>query len=335
MASDVRVGLAGATGALGGEILRVLDRAPWRPEHVVALASPRTTVSHVEYGDERLPVDDLSDQAMDDLDVLILAVPSDVAREAGERAIAEGTPVVDCSGVFADDGDVPLVVPWINPEGLGDLARPVVSLPRPATTLLASALGPLRRAGVEGPVDATVLVPASIRGREGVEELSRQVVALFNSSTPPRRVFPEGLAFDLLPQLGPADDDGRTADERRVGAELERLLGASGPYDVQMVGVPVFSGFSAHVVLRSQRRAPPELVTQILADGGVRLSDDPAPRYVPRPRRVEGKPFAHAGRIRQGAGGELHLWLSMDNLATSAAVAVSLAGVFVRGLRGA
>lgn len=333
MASEVRVGLAGATGALGGEILRTLDRAPWRPRSVVALASARTSVSHVEYGEERLPVDDLADQAMDELDVLILAVPSEVAREAGERALSEGTPVVDCSGVFAEDADVPLVVPWVNPEALSDLSRLVVSVPRPATTLLASVLGPLQRAGLEGPVEATVLAPASSHGRDGVEELSRQVVALFNNATPPRRVFPEGLAFDLIPQLGPADEDGFTPDERRVIDELGRLLGSSRPVDVQMLLVPVFSGFSAHVVLHASRRAPVELVTQILADGGVRLSDDPAPRYVPRPRRTDGKPFAHAGRIRQTSDGALHLWLSMDNLATSAAVAVSLAGILSRAAR--
>src|SRR5690606_33204547 len=136
---------------------------------------------------------------------------------------------------------------------------------------------------------------------------SRQVVALFNSATPPRRVFPEGLAFDLLPQLGPTDEQGHTEEERRIVDELARLVGLTAPSDVQIVGVPVFSGMSATLAVRAQRRVPPELVAQILVDGGVRLADDPAPRYVPRPRRVEGRPFAHAGRIRQGPGGELRM----------------------------
>lgn len=331
MGSDTRVGVAGATGALGREILRLLDKAPWRPDTVLPLASARTTVSHVEYGEDRLPVDDLADQSLDDLDVLILAVPGEVARQAGERAIAEGTRVVDCSGVFVEDGDVPVVIPWVNPEAFADLIRGVVAIPRPGTTILASALGPLKRAGIEGAIRATILQPASAVGRDGIDELSKQVVALFNSSPPPRKIFDQGLAFDLLPQIGLADERGVTSDELRVATEIGTILGTVAPVDVEIVGVPVFSGISAALEVRLSRSVPVELVRQILSDGGVKFSDDPAPRYVPRPRRVEGRPFAHAGRVRIDASGNLHVWLSMDNLATSAAVAVSIAGVLVRG----
>lgn len=328
--SDARVGLAGATGAVGQEILRLLDKAPWRPDVVVPLASSRTTVSHVEYGEERLPVDDLADQAMDELDVLILAVPPEVAREAGARALADGTLVVDVSGTFVEDGDVPVVVPWVNPEALAAGGRGVVAVPRAGATLLASVLGPLARAGIDGPVSATLLEPASARGRAGIDELSRQVVALFNQGTPPRKVFPNGLAFDLLPQTGPAEPHGNTPEELRVVQEVQGLLGDARPIDLTLVGVPVFSGISAAIEVRPSRRVPVELVMQILQDGGVRLPEDAGPRYLPRPRRVEGRPFAHAGRVRVDETGALHLWASMDNLATSAAVAVSLAGVLVR-----
>lgn len=333
MGSDVRVGLAGATGAVGQEILRLLDKAPWRPDTLIPLASAQTSVSRVEYGEENLPVDDLADQTLDDLDVLILAVPSEVARVAGERALAEGTPVVDCSGTFLEDGDVSAFVPWINPEVLDEITRPVVCVPRAASILLGSVLAPLARAGMRGPVNATVFVPASGRGREGIEELSRQVVALFNSSSPPRKVFEQGLAFDLVPQLGPADESGWTSDEFRVAAELRQLVGLEGEVDVTLVGTPVFSGVSANVELRLARPVSPSLVTRILEDGGVKLATDPSARLIPRPRRVEGRPFAHAGRIRCDSVGNLHLWLAMDNLATAAAVAVSSAGVLVRGQR--
>jgi len=328
--ADVRVGVAGATGALGKEIVALLDKAKWRPDAIVPLASASTTIPFVDYGGERIAVDDLAGEALDSLDALILAVPSDVAIGAAERAAEEGTLVVDCSGAFLDDPEVPTCIPWVNPAALEEPLRGIVAIPSSAATLLASALGPLTRAGVDGAFNATVMVPASNWGRAGIDELSRQVVTLFNAGTPPRKIFENGLAFDLLPQLGNLTESGWTEDELRVVGELRQILGIETELDVSLVAVPLFSGVSANCELRPGRHVPPELARQVLSDGGVVIGDDDGARYVPRPRRVEGQPFAHAGRIRADTSGNLHLWLSMDNLRASAAVAVSTCGALVR-----
>jgi aspartate-semialdehyde dehydrogenase len=329
MGSDVRVGVVGATGALGSEILKVLDKAPWRPDEVVALARASTSVSHVPYGDGQLVVDDVEHEVLEELDLVILALPAGDARPYGEAAVGAGVPVVDASGVFVADGDVPLVVPWINPEALAEVPRQLVALPTAEAALLASVLGPLRRAGLSGRCTATVLVPASTSGRQGIDELSRQVVALFNAGTPPRKVFPTGLAFDLLPQTGPVDDSGFTRRERRVAEEARGLASWPGSVVVTQVGVPVFSGVSATVQLHLDRAVPLELVRQVLSDGGAKFSDDPAPRAVPRPRRVEGHPFAHVGRLRQADDGSVHLWVALDNLRAMATVAVASAAALL------
>lgn len=327
------VGVAGATGALGKEVLAVLDKTSWRPERVVALASARSEVPSVDYGEESVPVDDLATVNLEDLDAIVLAVPGDVAREVGERAIGDGVAVVDCSGVFVDDGDVPLVVPWVNPEALAEPPlRGVLAIPQAPAILLASVLGPLRRAGLVGAVDATVLVPASAAGRAGIDELSRQVVALFNAGTPPRKVFEQGLAFDLLPSVGTPQPDGWTDEERRARRELEALLG-SFEGAVTLVGVPVFSGTSATLHVRTERPVDPVGLGKILEAGGAQV---PAgrPRTLPRPRRVEGHPFAQVGRIRLDPDGHgVHLWLSFDNLRGTAAVAVSAAAALVKARR--
>lgn len=335
MSTDLRVGVVGATGALGTEVIKVLDRATWRPDGLVALARATTATSHVEYGGERIPVDDVADEAFEGLDALILALPAPAARQVGEAAVAAGVPVIDCSGELGSDPDVPLVVPWINPEVLLQTSRSVVSVPGAEALLLASALAPLSRAGVSGAVDAVVLAPASLQGRAGIDELSRQVVALFNSATPPRKVFEHGLAFDLLPAPSSPGEDGWTGQERAVVAQLSQLGVAGGAVDVTWVGVPVFSGISATLAIHAPQLPEPSLVQRILADGGVVMPEAPGLRYLPRPRRVEGKPFAHVGRVRRGSdGGSLHLWLSMDNLRTTATAAVAAAGVLLRVGRG-
>ncbi len=328
--SELNVGVAGATGAVGKEIVEVLERAPWGPQAIVPLASPATTVPFVHYRGNPIAVDDLAHQALDELDLLLLAIPDGPARSFGGQALDDGVPTVDCSGAFEGDDDVPLVVPWINPERLADaVSSRAARLPCAGALLLASVLSPLRRAGLGGEVDAMVLLGASAWGRSGVEELSRQVVTLFNSGTPPRKVFKEGLAFDLLPATGPVDDGGDSDIERAIRTQTTTLAGVE-PSRVSAIGVPVFSGVSAQITIRATRKAPAELITQILADGGLGTPEDESTRSIPRPRSVEGEPFAQVGRIRVDPRGVLTLWASMDNLRATATTAVALGGALIQ-----
>jgi aspartate-semialdehyde dehydrogenase len=180
-------------------------------------------------------------------------------------------------------------------------------------------------------VHATALVPASREGKAGIEELSRQVVTLFNQGNPPRKVFPHGLAFDLIPATASPVDTGWTAQEEQISAQIARLAPSSMPHDVTLVQVPVFSGLSVHLSLQMQRPPMIELVLRILAEGGVRVPEAAGVRYLPRPRRVEGHPFAHVGRVRVGRDGHtLHLWAAMDNLRTTATAAVAAAAALLQ-----
>jgi aspartate-semialdehyde dehydrogenase len=318
---DLTACVLGATGLLGAEIVRLLDAAPWRPGRLIALASGRGEATHVAYGDERVAVDEAADQAWADADVVFLAAPASVSEAAGREALRQGTAVVDCSGALA--ADLPTFVPWLDPEPPGS-ARGVV-VPGAATLLVASALAPLRRAGVDAPASAVVLLPASTAGRAGLAELSGQVVALLNGGAPPRKVFDGGLAFDLVPTVGPVTPGGWTAREREVAASVHRLAGGDAPIDVTLVQVPVFSGAAAAVHVSA--RAPVDRVRELLVGAGLLVSES---RTGPRPRRVEGSPMPHLGRVRSGADGSLHLWLAMDNLCCAATAAVGAAARLLR-----
>jgi len=329
---DIQVGLAGATGALGREIVTVLDKAPWRPDTLMPLASAGSLTPFVDYGEESLAVDDLQHQVWAELDLVLFAVPAAIALGAARDARAAGARVVDASGALAADPDVPLLVPWINPEAVSHaVAVGAAALPSPGALLLGSVLGPLQRAGIVTGVDATLLLPASEAGRAGMEELSAQVVALFNSSTPPRKVFRDGLAFDLSPIVGDVGEGGQTSLERLVRDQTQRLVGLR-PY-VTAVRVPVFSGMSASIVVRTDRHIPAELVAQILTDGGVTVVNEPKNRALPRPRSVEQHPFVKAGRVRVDEDGRVHIWAAMDNLRASAAAVVACGGALAKGIQ--
>lgn len=325
-----RIAVFGATGAVGKDILALLGKAPWKPESVAAFASPRSEIPTVEYNDASLSVDDAENASFEDFDAVFLAVPGDAAREIGERAVGAGALVIDLSGTFADDGEIPVVVPWVNPEALADVPlRGIVQIPSGPALLVASVLGPLQRADLYGSASATVLLPASSEGKAGIEELSRQVVTLFNSGTPPRKVFEQGLAFDMIPQVGDVGPDGWTIREVRASAEVSAVIGGRTPA-ITLVGVPLFSGTAATLQIRLSEPAGGERITRILQDGGVQMPK-PGARGLPRPRKVEGHPFVHIGRLRADPEGDgLHLWAVMDNLRTAAAAAVGAAGALLR-----
>ncbi len=326
---ELVVGVAGATGALGKEILAVLDKAPWRPARVVPLASARSQIPFASWGEEQVAVDDVANADLEAMDLLFCAMPDDASTDLITRARDADVPVVDCSRSRAGDADVPCVIPWINPQHLEE-RPPIVRIPSSAAILLASLLGPVARAGLSGEVDATMLVPASAWGRDGIDELSRQVTALFNSATPPRKVFPGGLAFDLAPVVGTLGPDGWTDREREVASEAAAVSAWEGDVRVTLIGVPVFSGLSVQLRWTPSRQAPRELIDQILVDGGVRRPEGEGARRVPRPRRLDGQPFAQFDRVRVDSAGGVHLWAVSDNLRSAAAVAVSTGGVMVR-----
>ncbi|MEZ4320202.1 MAG: Asd/ArgC dimerization domain-containing protein [Myxococcota bacterium] len=322
------IGVAGATGALGREIIKALESVPYKPDEVVPLARASSKTPFVEFDGRDIAVDDIRDEVLDRLDLLFLALPPDAAMEWGTEAIRQGVAVVDLSGAMHGAG-VPMGIPWVNPEALASAPGRALCVPCPEAVLAASVLGPLDRAGLAGPSEATFFVPASMSGRDAIQELSAQVVALFNAGTPPRKIFRDGLAFDLLPSAGEPTGSGWTASEGRVADQVRALLDID--FTAVRVGVPVFSGLSMELRIEPQKRPVVDLVGQILRDGGVELEDGDTARALPRPRRVEGRPFAQAGRIRVDQRGEvLRIWGAMDNLRASATVAVGLGGILLR-----
>jgi aspartate-semialdehyde dehydrogenase len=331
----MRIGIVGVTGALGRELMSVLDAAPWRPDEVVALARWSSAAPFVDYGDQQVPVHDAAVADWGRLDGVIVAAPRADTEGLVDRIASMGVPVVDCSGSQLEQLDVPLVVPWLNGEALdAPRERDVVAVPSAVATMLASVLRPLVAAGYDDGADATVMVPASHWGRPGVDELSKQVVALFNSGVPPRRVFPEGFAFDVTPSVGALGASGWSGSELQATGEVFRVAG--GRCTVSMMGVPVFSGLSAEVRVRIEEGAEAADIVRVLKGAGLQVTEGAQTRKLPRPRRVEGEAFAQVGRVRSSPLGDgIYLWVSMDNLRATATAAVGCLGALLRQGEGA
>lgn len=316
--SDLSIGVVGATGALGAELLKVLGQATWSPSHLVPYASSATSVQFVEYKDEQVAVEDTAHIDFGALDAVIVAAPREVSARIVAAALEDGIGVVDCSGCLEETES--WFVPWINPEKIEQVqAARFASIPSAPALLLSSVIGPLARAGVIGPVDATLMVGASHWGREGVSELSQQVVSLFNSATPPRKVFEHGLAFDLYPCSGALDDEGWSKDERELIVQTQALTGWPG-VKATVVGVPIFTGVSMQLTIHTGSLIEAESLIRVLKEGGCKEVLIPS---LASPRAIDGLPFAHISRVRSGGDGRIQIWAVMDNLTT---VAVAAAG---------
>ncbi len=318
----LRVGVAGATGALGKEIISVLEASPWRPGTIVPLASAKSTVPFVDWQGSQVAVDELGHEDLGSLDAVFVALPRAIARDFVERAAVAGVRVVDASGSHLDDLNFPLVLPWMGLDKLGaPRARDVAAIPSAAATLVGTVVGAIARGFDVGSVTATVMTPASAAGRDAIEELSRQVVSLFNGSPPPRKVYPQGLAFDLLPLVGEAGVTGWSTEEIRIAAEIGRLTSVRA--DVTLVAAPLFSGMAATIRVEIDEDVLVEDVIDKLEEGLVKVTLGSDPRKLPRPRKLEGERQVHVARVRRTLDGKaIELWASMDNLRVAAVAAV-------------
>jgi aspartate-semialdehyde dehydrogenase len=327
------VAVVGATGSVGRDLVSTLDRSSlpidgWRLIATRGTRTPRMEVGDADLPVHALPADSGGSPLWEGVDLAVLACPPEVARAHAPALLERDVPVVDLSGGLADRA--PIAVPAAGATGLdgfGD-ARAIVS-PSPGAVLLATLLHPLRELGATA-ARGTLLLSAGHAGRDGVEELSGQVVSLFNQGEPPRKVFPTGLAFDLLPQAGPATD-GWLEVERRVAAEVEAVLSPPAPaLALTSIVAPTFTGVSVALHVDFGHAPPMEAIRQVFGVMPTLQLADPAPG----PRRLAGKPRAVVGRLRLDPSGEgLHLWASADNLrfgASGNALAIAL-GLYREG----
>ena len=322
------VAVVGATGAVGQDLIATLSRSSlpvqeWRLVATRGTRTPRMDVQGADLPVHALPADSSGSSLWEGVDLAFFCVPPEVTSAHAAVLRERDVPVVDLSGALA--AEAPLAVPAAGLDGLADFADAgAIVSPSPAAVLLTTVLHPLRALGATGAV-GTLLLSAGLAGRDGVEELSQQVVSMFNHSEAPRKVFPTGLAFDVLPQAG-ASEDGWTAVERRAIAETATLLGPPRfPLGVTAAVVPTFSGVAASLFVSFDVTPDLETVGQIIEAVPTLQLADPTPGT----RRLAGRARAVVGRLRRDPGGQgLHLWAAADNLrfgASSNALAIALA----------
>jgi aspartate-semialdehyde dehydrogenase len=323
--AEYRVGVVGATGAVGTTILEILADRRFPVAEVRPLASARSAGSEVDFAGEKLEVQELTDESIQGLDLILSSAGGKVSAEWAPKWIEAGAVVVDNTSYWRMHEDVPLVVAGVNDDAAAD-HNGLVANPNCTTMELMVALKPiLDAAGLERLIVSTYQ-SVSGTGREAIKELREQSDAVLKGKEVGARVFPHQVAFNVIPQVETfKDGDDYTTEERKVMAETRKILGLSEAVGISAtcVRVPVVTGHSESVNVQTERDLSPEECREILSGvPGLVVLDDPSDGIYPLAIAAAGRDEVLVGRIRRDPSHErcLNLWVVGDNLRKGAAL---------------
>jgi aspartate-semialdehyde dehydrogenase len=324
-----RIGLVGATGAVGREVLRILEQRRFDLSELRPIAS-RADGRTVPFRGDEIPVVQISDQAFEGLDIAIWDTPDEVAAEWVPK-VRDRLVNIDNSAQFRLREDVPLVIPEINPEAArahtGIIANPnctMMTLILPlaplhkefnATRVVASSYQSTSGAGAAGPVELFTQIEESASQRESIATGELKV------SEP--KAFTHPIAFNVIPRVGGFDEAGTTSEERRVALETNKVLAANISIFATAVRVPTIVGHGISAWVTFEREVSADQARALLSNAqGVQVQDSPSSNQYPTTLESAGKDIAIVGRIRKDPNDDhcLGFFSTCDNLRKGAAL---------------
>jgi aspartate-semialdehyde dehydrogenase len=330
----MRVAVVGATGAVGREMVRILEERAFPVDELVPLASPRTAGTRLWFRGEEREVQVLSQDRLDGVDIALSSCGSSIAKEWIPQAAAGGTFCIDNSSAFRMERDAALTIPEVNPESLA--GRPhVIAVPNCTIITTLMAVAPLHRAAGLRSLLVSSYQSVSGAGAKGVRELAEQVEKLHGmeedlghpdlDALPVGDVFGKTIAYNVVAKIDVFDaESGFTFEEIKMQREAKRILSMP-DLDVTAtcVRVPVPVGHSVSIHATFDRAISPDEAREVLAAApGVELRDDPANDVYPSPIEAAGRDDVLVGRIRRPEGHDdaLLLFACGDNLRKGAAL---------------
>jgi len=319
-----RVGVVGATGAVGATILEVLSERDFPASEVVPFASERSAGRKISFNGSELECRPLTPGTIQGLDLVLSSAGGKVSAEWAPKLVEAGAVVVDNTSYWRMHDDVPLVVAQVNDDAVEGHSG-IVANPNCTTMQMVVALKPIHdAAGLERLVVSTYQ-SVSGTGQSAIEELKAQARAVLDGKPVETNVYPHQVAFNVLPQVENfKDGDDYTTEERKVMAETRKILGFGEEVGISATcaRVPVITGHSESVNVQTKRDLPPEECRELLSQApGVVVLDDPGVGVYPLPIAVAGRDEVLVGRIRRDPSHErcLNLWVVGDNLRKGAA----------------
>ena len=327
------VAIAGATGAVGVEMLRCLEQRNFPVGELTLLASARSAGKKMKFKGKDIVIKELTADSFAGVDIALFSAGGGISKEFAPHAVKAGAIVVDNSSAFRIDDDVPLVVPEINASDLKHLKKGIVANPNCTTAITLMALYPLHQAFGVTRVFASSYQAVSGTGAQAIEELEKQTrewakserkwddVRLAGEHV---KVYPHQIAFNALPHVDSFLDTGYTKEEMKMENEGRKIMHHPGfRASVTCVRVPVFRAHSVAVSAEFEKPVTVEAAREVLKKSpGLDLVDDPTLKKYPLALDVAGKDNCAVGRIRKDCALDngLAFWIAGDQLLKGAAL---------------
>ena len=333
MPDAYNVAIMGATGAVGTELLALLEERNFPIKSLKLLASSRSAGKQIDFKGEALTVEETSAEAFKDVDIVLASAGGSTSKKWVQAIVDAGALMIDNSSAFRMDESVPLVVPEVNPDDAKE-HQGVIANPNCTTILMAVALWPLHQIQPIRRIIVATYQSASGAGARAMEEVRQQAQAILDGKTPPTESFPYPLAFNLFPHNTPLNEQGYCEEEMKMVNETRKIFGVSDlRVSATCIRVPVLRAHSEAVNLEFEQPFSVSEAREAIAQSkGVTLKEDWEANYFPMPIDASGEDDVLVGRIRQDLShpNGLELWLCGDQIRKGAALnAVQIAELVV------
>ncbi|OGW22358.1 MAG: aspartate-semialdehyde dehydrogenase [Nitrospirae bacterium GWA2_46_11] len=328
------VAVVGATGAVGNEMIAVLEERNFPIEKLRLFASERSEGNTFQFEGSEIPVETLNEDSFKGIDIALFSAGAERSKIWASIAAKSGCVVIDNSSQWRMDPEVPLVVPEVNAH---DISRHkgIIANPNCSTIQMVVALKPVHDAARIKRVVVTTFQAVSGTGKKAMDELLQQTADLLNFKEIQKNVYPHQIAFNVLPQIDKFLENGYTKEEMKMVDETKKIMGDNTiRVTATTVRVPVFRCHSESVNIETERKMTSNEVRSVLAKApGIVVFDAPEKSVYPLPIDVAGKDLVYVGRIREDESIDngINMWVVSDNLRKGAALnAVQIAEELIK-----
>jgi aspartate-semialdehyde dehydrogenase len=331
--SSLHVAILGATGAVGSELLELLESRQFPLTRLKLLASPRSAGQVLSFKGESIEIEAVNPDSFKDVDIVLASAGGNISRQWSSAIVSSGATLIDNSSAFRMDENVPLIVPEINPDAILN-HQGIIANPNCTTILLGLAIYPLHQVNPIERLVVSTYQSASGAGARAMEELKQQSKDILSGRAPTPEIFPYPLAFNLFAHNSALNEQGYCEEEMKMLNETRKIFGE--PHlriSATCVRVPVLRAHSESVNIEFKAPMTVERATQLLEKApGVKLVQNWKSNYFPMPIDASGKDDVLVGRIRQDLShpSALELWLCGDQIRKGAALnAIQIAELLV------
>jgi aspartate-semialdehyde dehydrogenase len=324
--NDPVVAIAGVTGAVGAEFIATMDKRAFRVGKLKALASARSAGKTIDFRGERITIEELDEASFEGVDIALFSAGAGIARTFAPIAVKAGAVVIDNSSAFRMDPNVPLVIPEINANRIGD-HKGIIAVPNCSAITALVPLWPIHRVNRIKRVILSTYQAASGAGAAAMQELVDSTRACLDGQTYQPKVLPHSYAFNLFNHDSAVDPaTGYNGEETKVMQETRKIFEDDGiAVGVTCVRVPVLRAHSQAITFECENPITEHEVRAILIDApGVKIVDDRVKNYFPMPIDASGQDDVLVGRIRQdlsdASGHSISIFVAADQLLKGAAL---------------